>query len=164
MKIDKKIFKKGIIISAIVVFLVYFIFLIYSINKKQNEIRETENKIEMLLKNINQEIKTQQKIENSSKDFLKTAYFDKKEKFFENYIRNIFYKYKIKIDIYQSKLDEKEYAEIDLVFNADAFAFFNLVKDIENNEKIIVIKRLSVTKANMPVLKTSMSLGGYYKE
>ena len=98
--------------------------------------------------------KNQGLLEKINKNFLETAY----------YIRDLFNKYRIKIIIYQSKMNEKNYSEIDLGFNADALTFFKLIKDIEEGEKIIVIKNMRITKLKVPNFKVEMKLGGYYNE
>ena len=103
-------------------------------------------------------------LEKTNKNFLETAYFNKDDVYFENYIRRLFKKYNISFIIYQSKMDEKNYSEIDLGFNADALTFFKLIKDIEEGEKIIVIRRLRITKLKVPNFKVDMRLGGYYNE
>ena len=164
MKIDAKLIKIGIIVLISIAFFVYLINLIYSINENNSAIKSTEKKIEELNRSIREEIKNQEKIEKSGKNFLTTAYFDKKEKFFENYIRGLFNKYQIKINIYQSSINEKENAELDVTFDANAFSFFKLLKEMEEGEKIIVIKNLSISRSNIPQLKVNMKLIGYYKE
>jgi len=164
MKIDIKNIKIGLIIFFAIVLLIYFILLLYNINSNFRKIQDAEKKLEELDKSIRLEIRNQERIEKSGKDFLKTAYFDKKEKFYENYIRSLFSKYGIKINIYQSSMNEKEAAELDVTFDSDAFKFFRLLKDIEEGEKIIVIKNLSINKSAIPVLKVNMKLDGFYKE
>ena len=164
MKIEPKLIKTSVLIFISIVIFIYFINLIISINNNYNVIKTTEKKNEELNKNILQEIKNQEKIEKSGKNFLTTAYFDKKEKFFENYIRALFNKYQIKINIYQSSINETENAELDVTFDANAFNFFKLLNDMEEGEKIIVVKNISISRSAVPQLKVNMKLAGYYKE
>lgn len=159
-----KLVKTLFIVVAIIVILIYFINLILRITGKMSIIKTSEQKIEKLKKDIRTEKKNQSMLEKTNKNFLETAYFKKNEDYFENYIRHLFNKYNIKIIIYQSKMDEKNYSEIDLGFNADALTFFKLVKDIEEGEKIIVIRRMRITKLKVPNFKVEMKLGGYYNE
>lgn len=151
-----------VIISITVI--IYFINLIYRISKKRDIIDAAKQKVEELNKNIKTEIVNQNKLEKTNKNFLETAYFEKEEDYFENYIRNLFKKYNIKIIIYRSKMNEKNYSEMDVSFNTDALSFFKLIKDAEEGEKIIVIKRLQITKLKIPNFQVEMKLGGYYKE
>ena len=159
-----KLIKILVITVVILLVLIYFINLIFRVVKKRDIIRDSKQKIEKLKKNIRTEKKNQSLLEKTNKNFLETAYFDKQENYFENYIRQLFNKYQIKIIIYQSKMDEKNYSEIDLGFNANALTFFKLIKDIEEGEKIIVIKRMRITKLKVPNFKVEMKLGGYYNE
>ncbi len=159
-----KLIKTLIIVVAVIIILIYFINLILRISEKKKLTKETEQKIEKLTKDIRTERKNQSKLEKTNKNFLETAYFDKKENYFENYIRNLFNKYRIKITIYQSKMNEKNYSEIDITFNSNALTFFKLIKEIEDGEKIIVIRRLRIAKLNIPNFQVQMKLGGYYKE
>ena len=159
-----KLIKILVITVVILLILTYFINLIFRVVKKRDIIKDSKQKIEKLKKNIRTEKKNQSLLEKTNKNFLETAYFDKQENYFENYIRQLFNKYRIKIIIYQSKMDEKNYSEIDLGFNANALTFFKLIKDIEEGEKIIVIKRMRITKLKVPNFKVEMKLGGYYNE
>ncbi len=153
-----------VIVFISIFVLVYFINLIYRISKKRDIIDVTRQKIEELDNIIKKEIVNQNILEKTNKNFLETAYFEKKEDYFENYIRNLFKKYNIKIIIYQSKMNEKNYSEMDVNFNTDALTFFKLIKDAEEGEKIIVIRRLRITKLKIPNFQVEMKLGGYYKE
>ena len=159
-----KLIKTLIILVAIIIILIYFINVVLRVKSKSNIIKIDEQKIEKLKKNIRTEKKNQSLLEKTNKNFLETAYFNKDDVYFENYIRRLFRKYNISIIIYQSKMDEKNYSEIDLGFNADALTFFQLIKDIEEGEKIIVIRRLRITKLKIPNFKVEMRLGGYYNE
>ena len=160
----KNTYKKLIIIITSIVLIIYFICLIVGVSKKSDQITKLEAKVLKLKRNIRKERKNKKIIEKLSDDFLENAYFDRKEKYFENYIRGLFNKYRIKLNIYQSKMDKKNYSELDVNFTANAFDFFKLIKDIEEGNKIIVIKNLSIKKNKIPYFKVTMRLGGFYKE
>lgn len=160
----KKIVKLSLSIICLLLIGVYFVNLIYGLYNKKKYINETELSIIKLNKDIQKEIRNQKIIEKTNKDFLTTAYFNKEENVFENYIRELFSKYNIKINIYQGKINEKNYSELDIGFTANAFDFFNLIKETEEGKKIIVIKRLSIIKGDQPNLKVTMKVGGFYKE
>jgi hypothetical protein len=159
-----RIIKILIIVFISIIILVYFINLIYRISKKRDIIDATGQKIEELSSSIKKEIVNQNLLEKTNKNFLETAYFEKGEDYFENYIRTLFKKYNIKIIIYRSKMNEKNYSELDVNFNTDALTFFKLIKDAEEGEKIIVIRRLTISKLKVPNFQVEMKLGGYYKE
>lgn len=159
-----RIIKTAALVVAIIIILIYFINLISRVSNKKSLIRQTEQKAAELKKEIRLERKNQSILEKTNKNFLETAYFDKRENYFENYIRGLFNKYNIKIIIYQSKMNEKNYSEIDLSYNSDALTFFKLIKEFEEGDKIIVIRNLKITKLNVPNFQVDMKLGGYYKE
>lgn len=159
-----KIITISIISIISIIFIVYFINSAYRISNKKNQIEKTESKVVKLKRFIRRERKNKKNIEKINEGFLENAYFNKEGKYFENYIRNLFDKYKIKISIYQSKMTEKNYSEMELSFQINAFDFFKLIKQIEEGDKIIVIKRLTIKKHRLPYFKVTMKLGGYCKE
>jgi hypothetical protein len=159
-----KIIKIIIISSLIFIVLIYIFNLVTRMQSRLNIIDDNKTKITKLEKSIKKEKKNKYNITVAGESFLKNAYFDKKTEYFEDYTRQLFGKYQVKIKIYQSKMDEKEYAEIYINFKSNVYDFFKLLNKIENGDKLVIIKDISVSKKDYPDLDVNMKLGAYYKK
>jgi hypothetical protein len=155
---------KFLLALIIIILLVYFVNLISRISNNSKSINDVQTKITDVKKEINKERKNKRFIENKDEKYIKNAYFNKNEKYFEKYVRELLARYNITINSYQSTKNEKDYSEVEVIFNVNAFTFFKLLNDMEEGNKIIVIKKMALIKENMPNFKISMELGGYYKE
>lgn len=157
-----KSFNKKILISSFILLTIYIsIIALFTIIKSKNN-EKIKKEISTLEKKIEEETKNQKIIELYKRDFLKNGYFNK-ENIFENYIRDLLNKYKIKLAIYHSRLIEKNFSELDISFYAEARTFFIFLNTIENGEKVITVKYLSINKEKFPMLKVNIKLTGYYK-
>lgn len=159
-----EIIRLGIILGIAAIIITYFSILFVNINKGNAAINEIQGEISSLRKKIKKERKNQIVIKKTDKDFVTNAYFGKDTDYFENYIRDIFSKYRIKIKVYQSMMTEKTYSEIGVNFNVNAFDFFKLIEDIEEGKHLVVIKNLNIKKDEVPYFKVTMKLRGYYKD
>lgn len=161
----KNIDKKKLIIISIVIgmIILYLISVIIRLSYFSGKVDSTYIEIQNIQKKVKKEVKAKKLIENLDENALRNSYFYKHEKYFERYVREIFSKYKIKLSIYQSKISEKNYSELDVNFRVNSFQFFRLLQEIENGKKVIVIRKMSINTDSVPYFKVSMKLGGYYK-
>ncbi len=161
---NKKKLVKLIVLSAIIILISgYALGLALRYQALMNSINEKQAKIKSLTMSIKKERKNKYNISLAGANFLKNAYFDRKKEYFEDYIRTIFDKYRVTVKIYRSKMDEKDYAEIYLNFKSSVYDFFKLLDNIENGERLVVIREVSVSRQEFPDLDVNMRLIGYYK-
>jgi hypothetical protein len=126
-------------------------------------ITEKQLKLNQLDINIKRENIKNEKSGNLNVDYMSKLYFSKDTEFFD-YVRNIFKKYNINVNIYQSRGNSriKNY-EITVNFAINSIDFFKIVNEIEKGEKFLVIKNLTARKDVSSKLKISMKIIGYYK-
>jgi hypothetical protein len=161
LKIDLKNRKQVIIISMISFFaLVYIIFAVVRFNDLSNKSAETEIKLNQTVLDLKKEEKNNKKIGKLTNESIDGLFFQKDIDFI-TYVRKIFQKNNIKVNIYQSNDNNKD-LEVILNFNIQSDDFFKLVRDIEKGDKFISIKSLTVKKDQYPTLKIYMKITGYY--
>jgi|GEM_PF-7040155 len=158
----QKVLKILVVFIIILLAFIYILNIFFRITDKNDVIKSAGNEIENLKKSIKVEKKIQKEIKQ--KGDLESIYFIREENYFEKYIRDLFDKYNVNMKVYHSKINEENYSELEISFKINAFDFFKLINDIENNKKIIIIKKVSIKKDKEPFFKISMKLGGYYKE
>ena len=120
-------------------------------------------KLEDMEKSIKKEKNNNMKYGNIDSKYVENLYFEKESEYFEEYIRNVFNKYRIVPNLYQSKINDKKLSEINLDYKINAVDFFKLIYDIEKGEKLVMIKSFTIKKERDFNLKINMKLGGFYK-
>ena len=107
----QKILKVLAVFVGIILVLFYSINLFFRITDKKDAIKTTNDEIVKLKKAIKIEKEIQKEIKQ--KGDLESIYFIREENYFEKYIRELFDKYKIKMKVYHSRINEK--AQIRLI-------------------------------------------------
>lgn len=162
--IEKNKFFKYIILTVISFSIIlYFIFFAMKFIQVNDSISAYKTEIEKLKIKINKEKNKNKSIINVEENDINNMYFNKERDIFEDYIQNILNKYKMETNLYQSVINENNYAEIFINITLNAVDFFNLLYDIENDKKFISISSLSVKKEKNPYLNVIIKIGGYYK-
>lgn len=162
--IEKNKFIRYIILTIISFSIIlYFLFLFMKFIQINDSISELKIEIEKIKMKINKEKKKNKSIINVEENDINNMYFNKERVIFEDYIQNILHKYKMETNLYQSVINENNYAEIFINITLNAVDFFNLLYDIENDKKFITISSLSIKKEKNPYLNVIIKIGGYYK-
>ena len=152
-----------ILIFGILLVLIYL--LIFFI--KYTEINDSISEYEMSIEKINLRIEKERNKSNTLKNIegsdIDELYFNKRSEVFEDYMQKIFKKYRLKLNVYQSIISEKDYSEISVNMTINSVDFFKLISDIENDKKFMTITSISVRKDKTPELNVIMKIGGFYK-
>lgn len=155
--------KRIIILIFAISLLTYFLLTLMRINAENDEKQLLLKKIEDNEKKIEKEKRNNNKLGNIDSQYVENLYFEKERDYFEDYIRSIFNKYKIIPTLYQSKLNEKKYSEINLDFKINSIDFFHLIYDLERGNKHVMIKSFTIKKDKDFNIKINMKLRGFYK-
>ena len=166
MKIDFKfdrsmLMKYSIIAGIAIAIFIYLISVLVRFNSVMDKNNENEMKLNKLVRDISREQKSNEKLGDLNDEYINNLYFEKETDFFD-YIRKLFANYRVNVNIYQSKDNEKN-PEVILNFTMNSRDFFKLVRDMENGKKFLTIKSLTVKKEQIPNLKIYMKITGYYR-
>lgn len=125
----------------------------FQLANMENQRTRLQKKVKALTKS------NREKLENG------TDIFFSDEKFFEEYIREIFNHNKAKISQYRIQIEdeEKDRGAISVLFDIPILHFFVLLWELEEGKKLIIIKSISVRKRNAPYVQVQLKLEGYYK-
>ncbi|MCG8569147.1 MAG: hypothetical protein MJB14_03315 [Spirochaetes bacterium] len=156
------VLKKALIALIIFIILFYLVNAFFRILDKNSSITQYQEEIATLNKRIEKLLLDHEKMQQFDASYLETAYFDEEE-YFENYIRGIFRKYRLTITNYFSKKTEAKSSEVTIKFNVFITDLFQLLDNLENGEKLIVIDNISLNKAHTPYVNVSITLKGYYQ-
>jgi flagella basal body P-ring formation protein FlgA len=159
---DKKhIITYSIILTVIILLFIYMITVMIRFNKSQDTLTTDEVKLNQLVINLNKEKRNSEKMANINNEKVTNLFFTADVDFYE-YIRSIFSRHRVNVNIYQSKDSDKN-LEVILNYNINTIEFFKIIKEIENGQKFLTINSVTVKKDNYPVLKIYMKITGYYR-
>lgn len=164
LKVSIQVNKKRLVVLVLIlsIFSYSFIALLRVKTEKDNYDNALIN-IENIDKAIEKEEKNRKKLGNIDTKYVNNLYFDKDSDYFEEYMRGIFNKYNIKPNLYQSKMNDKKYSEMNLDFRINSIDFFKLLYSIEKGERMVNIKSFTVKKDRDNILKVNMKLRGYHR-
>ncbi len=155
--------KRIIIIIFIISLLAYILIAMMRINAEDDLYRLTSKKVEDTEKKLEKEKNNNDKLGDIDSVYVENLYFKKESDYFEDYIRKVFIKYKVTPTLYQSKINDKKYSEINLDYKINSIDFFKLIYDLERDNKHVMIKSFTIKKDKDFNLKINMKLRGFYK-
>ncbi|OHD14609.1 MAG: hypothetical protein A2086_15615 [Spirochaetes bacterium GWD1_27_9] len=149
---------KYIILTVFILILVFTnIIIFFSITEKKNLTNSLQEEINLLSKRLERSIKTKKESEINK-------YFFEKTEDFEKYIREILRKSKSEVKYYKISISEKDYIELNIKIVISSINFFEMLKEIEKSDKLILVNNLQTKKLIDPNIEVAVNLKGYYKK
>jgi len=124
------------------------------------EIQELQSYKSLMQDKYDRVSDTQKKLKELNSAHLKAPFFDKAD-YLEKYLRDLVQSNRIQILSIKGQFIDKDFSEVEIHFSSNAEDFFRFLSSIENADKLLNIKRVSVKRGKGFLLDGNMSVVGY---
>jgi len=145
-----------VLITAIAIFLLLIVRLYFL----STEIKEMKSYLSLLQAKYNKVSATEKKLKELNGLHFKAPFFDRSD-YLEEYVRDLVKANTIQILSIKGQLVDKDFSEVEINFSSKADDFFRFLSSIENAEKLLNIKRVTVKKGKNFLVDGNITVVGY---